>query len=199
MCGETCGVDRRRGHDQLEIAAFGQQALEVTEQEIDIEAAFVSLIKNDRVVAAKPGITLGFGEQDAIGHELDQGRFTDLLGKAHLESNQITDRCIQLAGDAARNRARGNAAWLGTSDHSRRAASGGQAKLRQLGGLARTGFTGKNDDLMLADQLDDFLTASGDRQRFINADHRHAYRPCSNFRRRCLDLCSQPRDLLGID
>ena len=196
MCGEARRVDGRRGHDELEVAAIGKQALEVTEQEIDIEAALVGLVENDRVVGTEPGIALGLGEQDAVGHELDQGGVANLFGEAHLETDQITDRRTQLAGNAACDRARGNPARLRAADHAGRAAPGGEAEFRQLRGLARAGFAGQHDDLVFADQRDDLVTALGDRQRFVNADFRHARRACGNFRRRCRDLGGELFDML---
>ena len=44
-------VDGRRGDDQLEVRAPGQQPLEVAEQEVDVEAALVGLVDDQRVVA----------------------------------------------------------------------------------------------------------------------------------------------------
>ena len=44
-------VDRRRGDDDLEVGAARQQLLEVAEDEVDVEAALVRLVDDDRVVA----------------------------------------------------------------------------------------------------------------------------------------------------
>jgi starvation-inducible DNA-binding protein len=174
MLGETCRVDRRRGDDELEIAPFREQALEIAQQKVDVEAALVRLVEDDRVVRRQPRIALRFGEQDAVGHELDQRVLAALIGKAHLETDEVADLRAEFLGDAARDRARGDAAGLRAADHSRRTASGGEAELGQLRRLARPGFSGQHDDLMLADQLDDLVAARGDRQRFIDADVRHA-------------------------
>ncbi len=51
--GEPGGVDRRGGHDELEVGPPGEQGLEVAEQEVDVEAALVGLVDDDRVVAAQ--------------------------------------------------------------------------------------------------------------------------------------------------
>ena len=48
--GEPLRVDRRRGDDDLQVRALGQQLLEVAEQEVDVEAALVGLVDDDRVV-----------------------------------------------------------------------------------------------------------------------------------------------------
>ena len=49
----------------------GQQPLEVAEQEVDVEAALVRLVDDDRVVAAQQPVALDLGQQDAVGHQLD--------------------------------------------------------------------------------------------------------------------------------
>ena len=84
MRGETLRIDRGGGDDELEISAPGQQLLEIAEQEIDIEAALVRFIDNDRIVCQQLRIALGFCQQDAVGHELDVRIRTHLIGKAHL-------------------------------------------------------------------------------------------------------------------
>jgi hypothetical protein len=50
----------------------GQQLLEVAEDEVDVEAALVRLVDDERVVAAQVTVALQLGEQDAVGHHLDQ-------------------------------------------------------------------------------------------------------------------------------
>jgi hypothetical protein len=46
----TARVDRGGGDDQLEVGPLRQQPLEVAEQEVDVEAALVGLVDDDRVV-----------------------------------------------------------------------------------------------------------------------------------------------------
>ena len=52
VLGERLDVDRRAGDDHLEIATAGQQTLQVTEDEIDIQAAFVGFVDDDALVTA---------------------------------------------------------------------------------------------------------------------------------------------------
>jgi hypothetical protein len=54
-CGEALGVDGGRGDDQLQIRPLRQQLFQVAEQEVDVEAAFVRLVDDDRVVGAAGG------------------------------------------------------------------------------------------------------------------------------------------------
>jgi hypothetical protein len=52
---------------------FGSSVLEVAEQEIDVQAALVRLVDDQRVVLAEQRVALRLGEQDAVGHQLDVG------------------------------------------------------------------------------------------------------------------------------
>ena len=58
----------------------------------------------------------------------------------------------------------GDAARLGVSDTATGAAAQRQAHLGQLGGLARAGLAGDDDDLVVPDRLCDLVTAGGDGQ-----------------------------------
>ena len=71
--GEGLGVDGRRGDDDPQIGAGRQQLFDVAEEKIDVEAALVGLVDNDRAVAAQQGVGAGLGQEDAVGHELDPG------------------------------------------------------------------------------------------------------------------------------
>ena len=51
--GEALRVDRRRGDDDLQVGAAGQQLGEIAEEEVDVEAALVRLVDDDRVVLAQ--------------------------------------------------------------------------------------------------------------------------------------------------
>jgi hypothetical protein len=53
VLGEALGIDGRRSDDQAQVAALQHQRLQITEQEIDVEAALVRLVDDDGVVAAQ--------------------------------------------------------------------------------------------------------------------------------------------------
>jgi hypothetical protein len=131
------------------------KALEVPEQEIDVEAALVRLVQNDRVVAREPAIALRLRQQDPVRHELHQRLLADLLGEAHLEPDALADLGAEFLRHAPRHGARRDAARLGAADHAGRTAPGHEAQLRQLGGLARAGLARDHQHLVLADQPDD--------------------------------------------
>ena len=55
MRREALGIDRGGSHDKLEIGAAGQQLLEIAEQKIDIQAALMRLIDDERIVGRSRG------------------------------------------------------------------------------------------------------------------------------------------------
>ena len=73
MRGKARRIDGGRCDHQLEVIAARplKQAFEIAEQKINIEAAFVRLIDDHRVVLTQQRIGLGLGQQDAVGHQLD--------------------------------------------------------------------------------------------------------------------------------
>ena len=185
VLGEALGVDGGRGDDDLEVGALGQQARQVAQDEVDVEAALVGLVHDDRVVAAQLGVGLDLRQQDAVGHELDQGVLADLLGEAHLVADDAArpDRGAQLGGDALGHAAGGDAPRLGVADHPGHAPAQLQADLGQLGGLTTAGLAGDDDDLVVGDGRGDLLAAGGDRQ-LLGVDDRR-------------DGCSAGGELLG--
>ena len=112
----SAGVDGRRRDDELEVGAAGQQVREVAEQEVDVEAALVGLVDDDRVVAAQQAVALQLGQQDAVGHELDQRVLADLVGEAHRVADEVAELGAQLLGDAGGHRAGRQPAGLGVPD-----------------------------------------------------------------------------------
>src|ERR687897_507458 len=54
--GEALGVDRRRRDQYLEVGAAGEEPREVPEDEVDVEAALVGLVDDERVVAAQHAV-----------------------------------------------------------------------------------------------------------------------------------------------
>ncbi|KWV87240.1 hypothetical protein PFLmoz3_03088 [Pseudomonas fluorescens] len=90
VLGKALQVDGGRGDDDFQVGATRQQGLEVAEQEVDVQAAFVGFVDDDRVVALEVAVVLGFGQQDAVGHQLDQGVGVTLVFEAHLVTDQRT-------------------------------------------------------------------------------------------------------------
>ncbi len=151
--GETLRVDRRRGDDDLQVRALGQQLGEVAEQEVDVEGPLVGLVDDDRVVGAQFAVGLDLGEQDAVRHQLDERRLrVHLVREADLPADGLAERGVHLLRHALRDRAGGDAAGLGVPDHAADAAAEFEADLRDLGGLAGAGLARDDHDLVVTDR-----------------------------------------------
>jgi hypothetical protein len=153
VVGEALGVDRRRGDDDLQVGPARQDLAQVAEQEVDVEAALVRLVDDDRVVGAQQRVALGLGEQDAVGHQLDAGAGGEPVLEAHLVADDLAERRLQLLGDPPGDARGGDPARLGVADQA--AAVGAapahrQRDLRQLGRLARAGLAADDDRRVIA-------------------------------------------------
>ena len=165
VLGEARRVDRRRCDDHLQVRPSRQQLREVAEDEVDVEAAFVGLVDDQRVVAAQVAIAMELVEQDAVGHDPHQRPVADLVVEPHRVADAVADRGAQLVGDALGDRAGGDAAGLGVADHPLDPTPGLEAQLGQLGALARPGLAGDDEHLMLADRGNELVTTRRDRER----------------------------------
>ncbi len=92
MAREAIGVDGGRGDDDLQIGTLRQQLLQVAEQEVDIEAALVRFVDDDRVVLPEQRIGLRLGQQYAVGHQLDPRALAQGVREAHLEADVFAQR-----------------------------------------------------------------------------------------------------------
>ena len=134
----------------LQVGPARQDLAQVAEQEVDVEAALVRLVDDDRVVGAQQRIALRLGEQDAVGHQLDAGAGRQPVLEADLVADDLAERRLQLLGDALGDARRGDAARLRVADQA--AAVGARPRpsaerdLRQLRRLARAGLAADDDD-----------------------------------------------------
>ena len=175
--GEALQVDGGRGDDQLEIGATRQQGLEKAQQEVDVETALVGLVDDDGVVAFEKAVVLGLGQQDAVGHQLDQGGIGALILEPHLIADQFAQRRTQFLRHPGAHAARRQPARLGVADQPLHTPAQFQTDLGQLGGLAGTGLTGDHHHLVAGDGALDLLALGGDRQGVVVTDGRHAGTP----------------------
>ena len=173
---EALGVDGGRGDDDLQVGAARQDLAQVPEQEVDVQAAFVGLVDDQRVVGAQQRVGLGLGEQDAVGHQLDRRAALQPVLETDLEAHDLAERRLQLLGDALGHAARRDAPRLGVADQA--APAGAQAApqaehdLRQLRGLARARLAADDDDLVRIDRARDLLAPRRHRQRLGEMDRR---------------------------
>ncbi len=174
MFREALKVDGRRSNDDFQIRPARQQRLEEAQQEVDVQRALVGLVDDDGVVLLQESIVLGLGQQDAVGHQLDQRALGALVLEAHLIADQLAQRRADFLGHASGDAARGQPTRLGVADQTVDAAADFQADLRQLSGLARAGLAGDHQYLMFLQRRLDLVALGGDRQGIVVADGRHA-------------------------
>ena len=141
-------IDGRRGDDQLQVATFRQQRGEVSEQEVDVQAALMRLVDDDRVVLPQLGVALDLRQQDAVGDDAQPGLRRRLVGEPHLIADLVAQMDAHFGGDAFGDGSRGEPARLRVHNlPAVRTAAELQQDLRQLCGLARTGLARDDDDL----------------------------------------------------
>ena len=162
---ELLGVERRRGDDDLEVAAAREDALEDAEEEVDVERALVRFVNDDRVVRPEEGVAARFGEQHAVGHELHARLSRNLAAEAVLVADESAEGRLEFLRDAFGDGDGGEAARLRAGDAAPvRAAPELQGHLRQLGRLARAGVAADDDDGTLPETGEDLLAVRADRE-----------------------------------
>ena len=109
---------------------------------------------------------MNFGEQNAVGHELDGAVFADFGGESHLVADGFADFLAEFFGDAFGDGARGESARLGVADEALLSQAQVEAHFGDLGGFTGAGFTRDDDDLVVADCLHDVFAAFADGQFF---------------------------------
>ncbi len=172
MARKAFGIDGGRGDNDFQVRPARQQLLQIAQQEVDIQAAFVRLIDDDGVVVFQQRIGLRFGQQDTVRHQLDGRALRQGIGKAHLEADRLAQRRAEFLRNALGGRGGGDTARLRVADQAFLAASQFQADLRQLGGLARPRFTGNDDHLVFSEGLGDFGAPARHRQVFRVSNQR---------------------------
>ncbi len=127
--GEALGVDRRRGDDHLQVGPLRQDRVQVAEQEVDVQAALVRLVDDDRVVAAQQPVAADLGEQQAVGEQPDERVLARAVGEAHRVADRRAQRARRARRRCARRRCarRAGAAACGRSCRARRGRARGTA------------------------------------------------------------------------
>ncbi|PHX51629.1 hypothetical protein AO354_09350 [Pseudomonas syringae pv. syringae] len=129
---------------------------------------------------------LGFGQQNPVGHQLDQGVAVALVLETHLIADQRTEGRADFLGNPAGHAARSDPARLGMTDQTVLTATDFQADLRQLGGFPGAGLAGNDQHLVLEQRLLDLVTLGRDGQVIVITDRRHTLAPRRDLRAGCL-------------
>ncbi len=152
------------------------------------------LVDDQRVVPAQVAVRLDLGQQDAVGHQLDQRVLTGLVAEPHLVAHRRPERGLHLLGHALGHRPRRQPPRLRVPDLAAHTAAQLQADLRQLRGLARPRLARHDHHLVVADQRQDLVLVLGDRQLRRVGDLRDAL---AAHRQPQLGLVELARDLRG--
>ena len=89
MTGKSIRVNGGRGDDELQIGPPGQNLAQVAQQEIDVEAALVCFIDDQRVIGLQQGVALGFRQQDAVRHQFDRRLAAQTVLEANLVAHHL--------------------------------------------------------------------------------------------------------------
>ena len=195
---ELLDLQGGRGHDDPQIRAPRHELAEIAEDEVDVEGPLVRLVDDQRVVGEEIAIALDLREQDAVGHQLDQGARRDPLAKAHLIPHELPEPGTDLRRDPCRNTPGRDPSRLGMADHRADPPARPQADLRELGALARAGSADHQGDRMRGDRLRDGSRLLRDRQVRGDLRLRHRRRARRAALGRCLDLRDQLRAPPGV-
>ena len=124
MVGKAFGINRGRSNDDAQIGAALKQALQITEQKIDIQAAFVCLVDNQCVVAVELAIVMNLGQQNAVGHKLDHAVVGYAFIKPNLKTNLLAKLSLHLLCYPPCHAACGNPTWLRAANQTANTAPG---------------------------------------------------------------------------
>ena len=183
VLGEAVCVDGGRGDDHLQIRPARQYLAQVAQQKVDVQAALVRLVDDQRVVGLQQRVGLRLGQQNAVGHQLHRGIAPQAVLEPHLEAHHIAQRGFELFGNALGHRTGGDTARLRVADQMptrprmvQLAAPHGQGDLGQLRGFARAGFAADDHHLVLRNGLHDLVALGGYGQGFGELDFQHRVR-----------------------
>ena len=124
MVGETLRVDGGRGDDDLQVGTSAAKLMQVPKEEINVEAALVSLVDDDRVVCAQVTIAIELSEKNAICHDLDQCVLGHPVVETDSETDCLADTAAELFGDSLGNGSGSEPARLSMADQPAYAPAG---------------------------------------------------------------------------
>src|SRR3546814_1289290 len=90
---DVCSSDL---NDQFQVGAPGQQLPQEAQQKIDVQAALVGFVDDNGVVALQQRISLRFGQQYAVGHQLNGRVRSGTVIKAYLIAHPIAQFRLML-------------------------------------------------------------------------------------------------------
>ena len=174
MLGKLLSLETRRGDDQPQLGATREQAMQVAQEKIDVEAALMRLIQNDGVVGLEARVGLNFSQQHAVGHEFDGYAWPRLVCKPNLVAHLgigLTEHRAEFLRHPTGHRGGRQTPRLGVGDGAAfGGAARGQRNLGQLGGLARAGLAADDDHRVLEHGMGDLGPDLRDRKVLVKGD-----------------------------
>ena len=152
------------------------------------------LVDDQRVVAQQPPVPLHLGQQDAVGHQLDQRLVAGVVVEPHLIADGRAELGVQFLRDPRGHSPRGDPARLGVTDLTGDPAAELEADFRQLGRLPRAGLARDDDDLVVANGRRDLVLLLADRQLRRIGDQRHGLAPLLGDRRGLIQFRGKPAE-----
>ena len=92
MAGETFRIYCRGSDNKFQIRSFRQKLFEIPQKKVDIQAAFMSFINDDRIILFQKTVALRFGQKNAIRHQFDRCLGTQFVREADFVTDNFTDR-----------------------------------------------------------------------------------------------------------
>ena len=124
----------------------------------------MGLVNDEGVVGPEQRVGLRFGQQNAVGHQLDRGIAAQPVLKTHLVAHHVAQRRFQLFRNSLGHAGGRNAARLGVANQPALtgrviefAAAHRERDLGQLRGFSRAGLTANDDDLVGAQRRRDVV------------------------------------------
>ena len=93
-----------------------QNLAQVTEQKVNVQTALMRLVNDDGVIGVEQRVCLRFGQQNAVGHQLDGSITPKAILKTHLVPDHLTGCGVEFFGNALGHAAGGNTSRLGVAD-----------------------------------------------------------------------------------
>lgn len=159
---ERARVDGGGGDDDPQVRALRRELQQPSEEEIDVQASFVSFVDDHGVVLGELWIALHLRQQDAVGHEFHSRSFGGTIVKPDFASDFLTPLHMEFLGQPPGNGKGGHAPGLGASDEGLDSQPRLQAHLGQLGRFPRTRLSRDDHHGMVAERVHDLVLARGD-------------------------------------
>mmetsp|Transcript_75942 Transcript_75942/g.222604 ORF Transcript_75942/g.222604 Transcript_75942/m.222604 type:complete len:376 (+) Transcript_75942:1325-2452(+) len=153
VAGELLGIQRCRGHNQLQLRPDFHRLLQEAEQNVSGDGPLVCLVQHDDGVLGHVGVGEHLSEQHAIGLVLDQRLRACLILEPNGISHLLPQAATELFSDALRYGHGRHSSRLGAANHATGRVTGLSEILCDLRRLATARLTDHDQHLVVVDGL----------------------------------------------